>query len=474
MNDSTDRESTEDPVAKPATGRLRVLLTKLKRFRGPIVAIAGVGAVLSGLLGYWSAYQTVEKVIAPKQSLEPPAFSLAVLPFTLPDGRPEEQQFADLVVHGIVSALGRTTRYIPVVPPPPTTTSQANHAIDTRAIGRERNVRYVLQGTVRIEGDTAGVAAKLVDAETATQVWAGQFDAARSKWVSESGEAALLVSGQLRDALWSAEEQRVAHRSPKDVSTPSDLVLRAAILERHPDPKRLAEARALVDEALRQDPNYVLALRERIFINGLVWENDPSAHRVQLALETDEFARRALAIDRTDPGVWRARANALGLLWQWDSALDALAEAHRLDPSHLANVVDRVWLLSMMGKADQTVAVVEEALAREPGLDMNPNFRHNQCYAQLLLGRFEEAVASCEKSVAGGDDWWPHFFLTVAYAQTGDMAKAATSKAELLRRRPGFSIAQLNAMGLSDNPVYLKQAETNVISGLLKAGVPEK
>jgi hypothetical protein len=81
---------------------------------------------------------------------------------------------------------------------------------------------------------------------------------------------------------------------------------------------------------------------------------------------------------------------------------------------------------------------------------------------------------SCEKSVAGGDDWWPYFFLTVAYAQTGDVAKVKTSEAELLRRRPGFSIAQLNAMGLSDNPVYLKQAETNVISGLRKAGVPEK
>ena len=69
----------------------------------------------------------------------------------------------------------------------------------------------------------------------------------------------------------------------------------------------------------------------------------------------------------------------------------------------------------MMGKADQTLRIAEEAVARDPTLDMNPNFRHNQCYAQLLLGRFEEAVTSCEKSAAVGDDWWPYLFLTVAY-----------------------------------------------------------
>ena len=148
-------------------------------------------------------------------------------------------------------------------------------------------------------------------------------------------------------------------------------------------------------------------------------------------------------------------------------------EAHRLDPSHLGYVVQRGWLLSMMGRADEALRIADDALARDPSLDTNPNFRHNQCYAQVLLGRFEEAITSCEKSIAGGDDWWPYFFVTVAYAQAGDVTRAATSKAELLRRRPEFSIARLNKMGLSDNPVYLKQAETNVIPGLRKAGIPE-
>src|SRR5262245_7545473 len=112
----------------------------------------------------------------------------------------------------------------------------------------------------------------------------------------------------------------------------------------------------------------------------------------------------------------------------------------------MADSVNRGWLLSLMGKADQTLRIAEEALARDPALNMNPNFRHNQCYAQLLLGRYDDAIASCEKSIAagGGDDWWPYLFVTAAYAQAGHMTKATTAKVELLRRRPGFTIARLN------------------------------
>ena len=68
MTDSAPPEdaSPPDPVARPATSRWAKLWGQLKRFRGPIAAIAAFGAILSGFLGYWSAYQTVEKVVVPK------------------------------------------------------------------------------------------------------------------------------------------------------------------------------------------------------------------------------------------------------------------------------------------------------------------------------------------------------------------------------------------------------------------------
>ena len=64
--------------------------------------------------------------------------------------------------------------------------------------------------------------------------------------------------------------------------------------------------------------------------------------------------------------------------------------------------------------------------------------------------------------------------LTAAYAQRGDMARSGAAKAQLLRISPQISIAQIKSYRLSDNPIYLQQVETQYLTGLRKAGIPEK
>lgn len=95
------------------------------------------------------------------------------------------------------------------------------------------------------------------------------------------------------------------------------------------------------------------------------------------------------------------------------------------------------------------------------------------CFADQLLGRYREAVEACEKSAAS-DNWWiDHMMLTAAYAQLGDAARADAAKNELLRQKPGFTIAKLKARdrGAAD---YLYRVETHVHAGLRTAGIPEK
>jgi tetratricopeptide (TPR) repeat protein len=191
-------------------------------------------------------------------------------------------------------------------------------------------VRYLLESDVHTDGDKVSVTAKLVDAESATQLWSDQFDIERSKWVANSGEALWPLINALRGALWSAEEQRVAH-GPAGRSA-WDLVLHGHILERNRSLEGLLEARKLNDEAVRLDPTFTPALVHRAWIDYRIWEDDPSADRLQLAQESDEFARRALAIDKADPDAWEARAGALQMQWRWDAALEAMAQATRLEP----------------------------------------------------------------------------------------------------------------------------------------------
>jgi hypothetical protein len=127
MTDSAPPEnaSPPDPVGKSAASRWAKLWGQLKRFRGPIavaavvvlalialaliqlptiwqtiVTIAGVGAVLSGLAGYWNTYHTVKKSVplaasSSKAPVAASALSVMVLPFQNLTGDPNQAYVAD-------------------------------------------------------------------------------------------------------------------------------------------------------------------------------------------------------------------------------------------------------------------------------------------------------------------------------------------------------------------------------------------
>src|ERR1700757_1728666 len=51
-----------------------------------------------------------------------------------------------------------------------------NNRVDTRQIGRELCVRYVLEGSIRRADNRVRVNAQLIDAETDAPLWAERFD----------------------------------------------------------------------------------------------------------------------------------------------------------------------------------------------------------------------------------------------------------------------------------------------------------
>jgi hypothetical protein len=65
-------------------------------------------------------------------------------------------------------------------------------------------------------------------------------------------------------------------------------------------------------------------------------------------------------------------------------------------------------------------------------------------------------------------------YLVAAYAQKGDTARAAAERVKLEAYVPGFSIADFNAIKLSDKQLYQAQTERHLYAGLRKAGVPER
>jgi tetratricopeptide (TPR) repeat protein len=124
-------------------------------------------------------------------------------------------------------------------------------------------------------------------------------------------------------------------------------------------------------------------------------------------------------------------------------------------------------------RPSEALTLVNQAIAMDP--QGNPAQLPMACEAQLLLGQYGQAIASCEKAKgSSGESWMVDLFLAAAYGQLGDARKAAAAKDAVLRSIPGYTIAVHKARGYSASPEYARLAEEHLYAGLRKAGFAEK
>jgi tetratricopeptide (TPR) repeat protein len=266
-----------------------------------------------------------------------------------------------------------------------------------------------------------------------------------------------------------AEGRRVASEPP--VATDAQgLVGRADAIFTGEDLASTRAARKLYEQAMQRDPALVAALIGHFWtLQDEHWRDFAAGRNEALLAEMDRDSRRAIALDERDARAWNARSQALGLQWQWQAAAEAIDRGLALDPSRFG--LQRSWLYIVTGRSAEALQAIT---TRNAALGVpDSSFLLFACHAHVHLAHYDEAIAECERAVAGDNDYWVYLDLTAAYAQTGDMVKAAAAKAQLMRRVPDLTIARLEAKQFSNHPVWIEEIRTHFIPGLRKAGVPE-
>ena len=107
-------------------------------------------------------------------STEAPRLSIVVLPFSNLSGDSSQDYFADGITEDLTTDLSRIAGSFVISRN--TAFTFKGKAVDTRQIGRELGVRYVLEGSVRRMGGTVRVNAQLIDAGSGAHLWAEQID----------------------------------------------------------------------------------------------------------------------------------------------------------------------------------------------------------------------------------------------------------------------------------------------------------
>ena len=100
--------------------------------------------------------------------------SIAVLPFDNLGRDEATGRLADGITEDIITDLARFPDFAVIARN--STEVYAGKAVDVRQVGKDLNVRYVLEGSVQRQGDQIRVTAQLIDAETGAHLWSERWD----------------------------------------------------------------------------------------------------------------------------------------------------------------------------------------------------------------------------------------------------------------------------------------------------------
>ena len=137
----------------------------------------------------------------------PPSFSIAVLAFNNMSDDRELDWVADGLSEDIITKLGKAS--ILNVAARNSSFVWKGTSPDIREVGRELNVRFVVEGSIRVVGQTLRLNAQLIDTLTGAHIWAEIYDLPR-----DNPDAALhgvedVVAGELLAVLRDVEIDRL-------------------------------------------------------------------------------------------------------------------------------------------------------------------------------------------------------------------------------------------------------------------------
>jgi len=402
----------------------------------------------------------------------PPRLSLVVLPFINIGGTAEDDHFVDGITETLTTDLARCSGVSAISRS--TALAYKDKPIDTRQIGRELGVRYVLEGSVQNAGERTRFNAQLVDAESGAHLWAERFDKRCTNLLDMQDEVTTRLAHEVHIELIAAESCRVAREHPDRLDSVDHTLHGWAAWYRHRSLESARQARRFFEAALRLDEHNVdalLGLADTHMSEVNMYASDDRAGQIRAA---EAAATKALTLAPDNANAHVTYGTVLYAMCAPEHALREFKLAIGLD-GNLAIAHAYLGLMKFfLGRAGETRAHVEEAIRLSPRDPLLFRWHFFIGLADIYLGRVVRGIESMRKSVEINPNWGlSQFVLAGALALAGLLAEAAEVCAIARRLAPDFTIAKYRAEAISDNPVYLAQREY-FDKGLRLAGVPEE
>jgi len=403
-----------------------------------------------------------------------PRLSIVVLPFTNLSNDPEQEYFADGITEDLAADLSRLENMFVISRN--TAFTYRNKPVDTKQIGRELGVRYVLEGSVRRSGSQLRVNAQLIDAATDAHLWAERFGRDTSDLFALQNEITSQIANALGVELIAAEAAR-----PTEHSDALDHILRGrAVLLKPRTRDTYREAIDLFERALALDPQSVEAqsrLAAALVNRMLELTTDSAAADLARA---EGLVDQALAASPRYAFAHFVKGRLLRAHKRWEEAIPEFEAALALDHNSVYALASLGWCKLCAGSIEEVIPRLEQAIRLSPRDPFIGWFYYLIGTVHLLQSRIDEAIVWLEKGRSARPTVpFPRSRLASAYALRGETERAAAELAEA-RRLDGGDLFSSIAHVKADSgawwgvPKIRALFEATYFAGLRKAGMPEE
>jgi TolB-like protein/Flp pilus assembly protein TadD len=401
-----------------------------------------------------------------------PRLSIVVLPFANLGNDPEQQYFADGITEDLTTDLSRIAGML-VISRNTAFTYQGKR-VDTKQVGRDLGVRYVLEGSVRRAGNQIRVNAQLIDAETDAHLWAERFDGNVTDLFLLQDEITSRIAVALNLELVAAEAARLTEHPDA-----LDYFLRGRAAANKPQTRDTrTEAISMFERALALDPRSVVAQSSLAgVLAGRVGEGWADSAAGDIA-RAEGLANQALATSPRSPVAHYAKGQVLRVQGRCEEAIAEYETAISLDRNLVFPIAALGWCKLLTGSVEEAIPRIEQAIRLSPRDPAMSNWYRWIGVVHLLQSRIDEAILWLERARnanAARPD--VRASLASAYALNGETERAAAELAEarkLVADDRFSSIARLKASQYFGVPKVRALFEAIYFAGLRLAGMPEE
>jgi TolB-like protein/DNA-binding winged helix-turn-helix (wHTH) protein/Flp pilus assembly protein TadD len=361
---------------------------------------------------------------------------LAVLPFQNLSGDPSQDYFSDGLTEEMIAQLGALSPDQLGVIARTTTMAYKHTSKSVKQIGSELGVGYVLESSVRRDGNQVRISVQLIRVHDQLHVWARSYDRHISHSIELQEEVAKAVAEQIEVKLSPSYQGRT---NPYHLDAEAnEAYLRGRYFWNQFTPEGYRKAISYFQQAIARDSNFAEAY------SGLadsynflvVTDSIPASEGHPKALEA---ARRAVSLGVNLAEPHASLAVALGRSeWNWPGAEDEFKRAIALNPSY--SMVHRLYAatLCQTRRHHEAWVQINEAMRLDPlSLPNNAEVVRTLYYAR----NYDQAIEQGRKAMQLDPNYVrTHFWLGRVYSQKGMHREAIAASEKILESMPDSTL----------------------------------